>query len=210
MSIYLAGDLHGLYAPLNKFATKHPQDTIIQLGDYGLFDNQKDRKRNLMPNVKFIRGNHDCPEVCKSKPNYLGDFGVYNDIFFISGARSTDISDRTIGVDWWPDEELSYEQLNKVIALYEQVKPDTVISHDAPAAVCNKIIKLKHPNGYPYKPYGMTLAFDQMLEIHQPKRWFFGHHHLKFNTRINNTEFRCVDINEKIWLAPFVKTSYSY
>jgi predicted phosphodiesterase len=200
MGTILVGDIHGSFDRFNKICRKNPSDLIIQLGDYGLFDNEKDRNRRGMRNSKFIRGNHDCPEVCRLKENYLGDYGIFLldgiKIFFISGADSIDKNFRKEGIDWWRDEQLSYEELNKALALYEAEKPDVVLSHDAPARVCKALIGNKFIGGYGYESNATSQALDAMFEIHKPKQWFFGHHHLKFSQEIEGTHFNCLDIFE--------------
>lgn len=209
MAIFLVGDIHREFVQsFNKLALKlnekYANCTIIQLGDFGMYDNEIDRNRKLHPSVKFIRGNHDCPEVCQLKPNYLGDYGVIEiegiKIFFVSGADSVNKNARVMGKNWWPNEQLSYQEFNNVLDLYQQTcavsPPDVVISHDAPARVCEAIIGNKFIGGYSYIPNRTTRALDFLFNIHHPKQWFFGHHHLKFQREIGGTQFRCLDIFE--------------
>lgn len=117
MQFHLLGDIHGDFGFYFQWLSqKDPNDITIQLGDLGLgfydkYDKQYEEGIKKYPNARFLRGNHDSPEVCKKQDAYLGDFGVFKDkIFFISGAWSIDYDCRTPGKDWWRDEEISIFQ----------------------------------------------------------------------------------------------------
>ena len=126
------GDNHSQFATysyiLFKMQHKGGQigvDCSLQLGDMGIGFNDRDpkfSKDNLswFPEIdlnhKFIRGNHDNPAMCKSHPNYLGDWGYLSDpnIFYVSGGYSVDYMYRTVGVSFWADEELNTEEMQKI------------------------------------------------------------------------------------------------
>jgi hypothetical protein len=136
---------------------------------------------------------------------YLGDYGWFTHIvygqllkfFFLAGAWSIDAAKRTDGVDWWHDEELSMADLSKAQEIYEDVKPDVVISHECPQVAGQYMIdgvigRLGTPRTY---NKSRTSTFLQALwEFHQPKKWYFGHHHMNKAFKIGETSFRCVDI----------------
>jgi predicted phosphohydrolase len=190
MEILLIGDIHGDFVNYYKIINNFKNFKSIQLGDMGIgFGIEQDhaKKFPIPLKHKFIRGNHDNPSVCRKHKNYLGDYGITKDgIFYVSGAFSIDKEQRTIGIDWWDDEELSIRQMEDVISLYEKEKPEFVISHSQPNEfvdeVCSPNFKSKTQD-----------CFSEMFKIHQPEKWISGHLHKNVKMFIQNTEFICVD-----------------
>jgi predicted phosphodiesterase len=190
----IVGDVHGNFRTY-RHNLMTDKDISVQLGDFGLgFVGHKDPKY-IPENWYFIRGNHDNPEVCKKYPNYLGDFGykklsdhLYGlDFFFVSGAWSIDQHLRTIGVDWWKNEELSIPQGQECLNLWEELKPDICLSHDGPDVATDKY---KFGQKIPTRT-GQLL--QQMFEIYKPKVWCFGHYHIDDHFTIDGTEFHVLD-----------------
>ena len=84
-------------------------------------------------------------------------------------------------------EELSYEELDKLINIAEIAKPRVMVTHDCPTSVLDKIF------GYPYIIKTRTgQALDTILELCKPKLWIFGHHHLNKDKVIDGTRFICL------------------
>jgi predicted phosphodiesterase len=193
------GDIHGrikeYLAVLKKHRIRLPYDHTIQLGDFGAGFVEIPK---LYEEDHFIRGNHDDPAKCKLSSNYLGDYGYKEidgiKIFFVSGAWSIDAAYRTPMKSWWPDEELSYPELISAMELYEEVKPNIVLTHDGPNDATIEIIK-KHGSlfgtsvVYPTRTGG---ALTRMFETHQPDKWFFGHWHQDWKQKIGHTKFQCL------------------
>ena len=199
MNLHLIGDIHGMfeeyYQPILREIGDEPS---IQLGDMGVgFPDTKFPP--LAAQAKFIRGNHDNPDVCRAHPNYLGEYGYIDDwdLFYLSGAWSIDWDMRKPGVTWWWDEELSIRELNKALDLYEKVKPSIVVSHDCPEIA--KISMLLHIQGRNFynAPTRTNQILQAMFEIHQPSNWFFGHYHSSRRFQIHETTFRCVAEGEQ-------------
>ena len=201
MSIIIIGDVHGYTKTYQKWLRQNldPSQRTIQIGDMGLgFAGVG--LHPMADNHKFFRGNHDNPQKCREHRNYLGDYGYLEEdgIFWIAGAWSIDRAYRVEGISWWPDEELSYDELGNAIALYEKVRPRFVLSHEAPS-VAGKV--LLHGQLGPYFTAKLACsmsrtaeAMQQMLDIHQPERWIFGHYHLheEFFAPGYTTKFRVV------------------
>jgi predicted phosphodiesterase len=183
--ILLISDVHGKWDRLNKLIEENKDTQIIQLGDLGIGFQGFDYPESFPDNFRFIRGNHDNPEVCREHPNYLGDYGQAGDLFYISGAYSLDHALRSEGVDWWPEEQLSYQELQNMIDLYVKVKPKYVISHDCPDIVCTE---LYGENRFPNRT---QQALQVCIEEHQPHKWVFGHHHVDYRSIMQGTEFIC-------------------
>jgi hypothetical protein len=207
--IQLVGDVHGEFSRFQKLINSF-KGLTIQLGDLGIgfihkyvnpafcidpnapyyltkvTDFQCNREQMV-----FIRGNHDNVKMCRDHHNYLGEFGVFKDIFYVSGGWSIDRAWRKEGLDWWADEELSMEQSYKALEMYAQVKPEIVISHDCPSS----ILALIHSQVIETRT-GQLL--ESMLKEHRPKQWYFAHHHKGWQGDIEGTHFRCLDCFETV------------
>jgi hypothetical protein len=155
--------------------------------DYTTLDNVEPDKH------KIVGGNHDNYDRIINIPHYLGDFGhsCLNGInfFFYRGAYSIDRQYRTVGIDWWEQEQVSIDQFMKARELYREVKPDIVLTHDCPDEVSFRLLK---PDQRKYE--NLTgWALQELFNIHQPKKWRFGHYHKSWNMNINGTDFRCLN-----------------
>jgi hypothetical protein len=94
----------------------------------------------------------------------------------LGGAVSVDKALREEGVSWWPQEEITREQADAVIAAGHA---DVVIAHDAPSSV---------PMTFPEKPAAWDWADIRRSEAHRelaeeirqgitPSWWLNGHYH---------------------------------
>lgn len=180
--MHFIGDIHGDYTRYQSLIQSI--ESSIQLGDMGIGFVEFPA---IDPRHRFIRGNHDNPTLCQSIPNYMGDFGFDGEVFFVSGAASIDRHIRTIGVDWWPEEQLSYTQSIECLELYESIKPDIVVSHDCPLVVKTQLVGSSICNS----PDSTTLLLNELLDIHTPYLWVFGHHHKTIRIDMG-ARFQCV------------------
>jgi predicted phosphodiesterase len=197
MKLCVIGDIHGEFIKYKEILDKVPDDSLsIQLGDIGLGSGVDHFFPEHKSNNKFVRGNHDNPEICRTKESYLGDYGFKEGIFYISGAFSIDYMYRKIGRDMWEDEQLSMEQLQKAIELYEKCKPEIVVSHECPNSVSNRVIF----SNVDYGRERTSMAMETMFDIHQPKIWCFGHYHDNRYFKIDKTEFHCIGMLEHKYL----------
>jgi hypothetical protein len=206
MKTRLIGDIHGKWLQYQNVIS-NPNDacsTSIQIGDFGWGFGQRqeyvDQTLNFMNsgNHRFIRGNHDNPEVCRTIPGYIEDGTVEGDTMFIGGAWSIDNPNagpgwyrRSEGYDWWPDEQCNDEQFEKFIDTYSKVKPKIMVTHDCPKSVSAQLFDIGTLHK-PYYPNRTAEAFQIMFEIHQPERWYFGHWHIDAEMMINGTMFQCI------------------
>lgn len=201
MKIRFIGDIHGAFKTFVE--SLNPKLTTIQVGDMGcgfpylLGRTSAPDKAMTAGKHFFIRGNHDDVEICRLSPHFIedGTFWEEHKIFFLGGAFSIDRGYRIEGVDWWATEELTYNELQDKIDLYEKLKPDIVVTHDAPWPVCQAI--LLSENRIPLGNVSRTSqALTAMFERHKPKQWFFGHWHTSFVRTMDGCRFRCLNINE--------------
>lgn len=204
MKRVLVGDLHGVFGNIPYLRKLHADaDEIIIVGDMGVgFPGPQDDMLRKMaaeitekPFVRFIRGNHDNPETCRTFTEggitWIPDGHVEDGILFIGGAWSIDYGFRTPGVNWWFDEELNEEEWDTIFRDLED-KFDgihTVITHDAPARVVHMVLGA----GKTIFKTRTSMNLDMLLNrLPRVKLWVFGHYHEYTDFRKGNTRFVCL------------------
>ena len=202
--ITLIGDVHGKYEHYHKIVRqteRHPY--TLQIGDFGFkYDTLKnvDSTRHLI-----LPGNHDHYDTCYNHPHFLGDYGYTSlnriDFFYYRGAYSIDRQYRTIGIDWWENEQVNIDQFMKARELYRDIKPEVMITHDCPQDIA---LQMLEPGQRVYENI-TSWALQELYNIHQPKLWFFGHWHRSVKIQHGNTQFVC--LNE---LETYTLTKDSY
>lgn len=190
--ITVIGDVHGKYDRYYKIVRQTEQyPYTIQLGDFGFkyetLKNIDSTKHLILP------GNHDNYHICYRYPHFLGDYGYtsLNNVkfFYYRGAYSIDRQYRTIGIDWWENEQVSIDEFMRARQLYREIQPEIVITHDCPEQIAYQMIDetqrvYQNMTGW---------ALGEFLNIHQPKLWIFGHWHKSRQIDYNNTKFVCLD-----------------
>lgn len=195
------GDVHGHLYEFKLVVESKPKDIdkIIQVGDFGIGFGQSDYWHESLDeymienNIYFLRGNHDNPTQCGEMQNNLMA-GQHKDFFVIPGAWSIDYAYRTEGISWWKDEELSYEELDRMLSIYNLVRPRVMVTHDCPLSVSNKLFieRGKSFSGMQYKTRTGS-ALEEMFKLHKPKLWLFGHWHCDVDEVIDGTRFICLN-----------------
>lgn len=197
------GDVHGLVHELSELLqnTSDVVSEVFQVGDMGVGFGEseywRDRLNGMLEakNARWIRGNHDNPSVCKEMTTWIPDGTVKNDMMFIGGAWSIDRAHRTEGVNWWPNEELSMQELYDMIDLYEVVRPKIMVTHDAPTSAATQMFFTENRPiaKFPQTNTRTAEALETMFQIHQPKLHVFGHWHYDVDKTINGTRFICLN-----------------
>ncbi len=185
------GDVHGKFDKLKivvKHLTKeHPEQTILQVGDYGIGFGPQPPK-NLGKNFKFFPGNHDDRKLCLKDPHCLGNFGHITEesVYYISGAYSPDRAMRIEGINWWANEELTENELNLAGVGVETLCPKIIVTHDFPRCII--------PDLFGYNPYHSRTGvyLEAIFAKYQPKYWVGGHHHKNVQKEIGGTRFICL------------------
>lgn len=194
MKIRFIGDVHGkVQQYIEVLDDEGDYDYSIQVGDMGIgfvnFPTFQEPIKDF-----FIRGNHDNPEICKLKNNYIQD-GHYDDqlsMMFVGGADSINKAWRTIGIDWWDNEQCSFDEFTKIYDNYEFYKPRVMVTHDCPQSI------VQHLNMRAVEDQPLTRqALQAMLEVHRPELWVMGHWHKSLDITIDGTRFIC--LNELEW-----------
>lgn len=227
----IIGDLHGTYPEIlykiKKFGLE--KTSLIQVGDWGLgfqhkaldikalsqIDNFLREKENYL---YILRGNHDNKWFWDYRDTFnfhhlklVQDYEVIEienrKVFFIGGGISIDRLRRTIGKDFWPDEEIRFDESLLKLSCTQGI--DIAISHIAPGEawpytfdpiVLNFIVKEMEA--------GRDLAGDLknerqiMSKIYSSikaagcKEWYYGHYHESHMEEKDGLIFRCVAIQE--------------
>jgi predicted phosphodiesterase len=200
--LYGIGDVHGKIREYEELIKKireshNNQEDIytFQVGDMGVgFKGVFAPK--VGPNDLWIAGNHDDALVCEKCPGNLGDFGCREigdqKVFWVRGADSYDKMYRKEGISWWAYEELTYPQLMEAIELFIKEKPDIMITHDCPAFLYPILMHMQNRD-LRANLSKTPLALNNMFEIHQPKQWLFGHHHISYSSMQAGTKFTCLN-----------------
>lgn len=146
MELHFVGDIHGQFKAFkNTIAHIPEEDTIIQVGDFGLWPHLKESwlSANITRKVYFIDGNHDhhpsllhLKEETEIWPNAIyiprGTVWVHHGkttILFLGGAGSVDYKWRHRNIDYFPDlEEIRQEDIDKI----PDWKFDLIVSHTPP------------------------------------------------------------------------------
>lgn len=181
----LVGDVHGkssqYHSILDAYAFTGETESV-QLGDMG-FDYE--HLSRLDPEKhRFIPGNHD--NYAALPKHSLGDFGEYKKFFFVRGGESIDVRRRTLGIDFFHEEQLNWSQANEALNMWKDSKKRVILSHECPASIC------EHIHERLFSPSFTAKLLDAMLEANRPKFWFFGHHHKSFDKTIDGTRFICL------------------
>lgn len=188
--IIFLGDVHGNMNRCVEVANAHPDKTIIQIGDLGIgFIPSEFWICNLPDNFRFFVGNHDSRQESYKIPNCLGDYGEYKGIFFVSGASSHDRNSRMIGINWWDDEELSYDECYNCLDAWDKSKCDIIATHDCPQSFAEKFFNIKDKSK-------TRIMLDRIIEIRKPKHWIFGHHHKDFDFKHDDIMFHALGIDK--------------
>jgi len=184
------GDVHGHFDAY--LALIEGVNKSIQVGDMGIGFGKTFPKPSM--NHRFFRGNHDNPNACAKISNWIKDGTMLDGVFCLGGAWSIDFEWRqyyemsTGRKIWWPNEECSVPKLQKIIDYYEEVKPEMVATHDCPTIMAYEI-----HSQHEWDKSKTRQALDRMFEIHKPKLWIHGHHHMNLMRDIEGTRFVCLD-----------------
>jgi predicted phosphodiesterase len=185
-SFLVVGDIHGQFRVLKQIAETNPDKIIIQIGDFGVGFISNDILEEHMPaNVRFFVGNHDSRQEANKLAFCLGDFGEYEQFFFVSGANSIDKDIRTPGLNWWHDEELNYKQCNDCLKAWKKSKLEILLTHDCPQSIAENYFLI-------YDKSDTRILLEEMIKARKPKRVIFGHHHKKFKVIKDNIEYICL------------------
>jgi hypothetical protein len=194
----LLGDIHGDWNYLQKIVNSNSNKSIICLGDFGYWPNTEIWPPNITSTtpIYFIDGNHENFWAMKDNDLLLWEEPkkVRGNIYYLSrgltfkledknilccgGGESIDRLYRTIGQNWFPEESISYTDVQKCIEKIKDEEIDLVITHAAPS--CFKIeTKI---NLFPINKSPSENNLNYLVEAivkYQEKMplWVFAHYH---------------------------------
>lgn len=216
--ILMVGDLHantGVAFQAIDRAAELDADVILQVGDFGFWPRQQSG-RSFLTKVEarlarrdlelwWIDGNHEDFDRLDARPispdgrrkisrhiwhlprGFRWQWGVSTWVA-AGGAISVDQYGRAKGLSWFPEEALTDEQADDVIAAGPA---QVLVSHDAPLGV--PYLWARYRQDQPawkrgsFWPTGLVMASDEhQARIHrivegiQADRVFHGHHHVRY------------------------------
>ena len=184
----IIGDVHGKTQQYKEIVDSCK--CSICVGDFG-FEKEWDWLDGGIKNPMYSHfinmGNHDYIPYADSHYASLGNWNFFEglSIFTVRGAFSIDRVYRTEGIDWFPNEELTYQEGLECFDRYLEIKPKIVISHDCPQFLRFRWFGI-------YEKSNTSNLLQAMWEVHKPQLWIFGHHHESRNQIIDGCQFRCL------------------
>ena len=210
--IYILGDIHGYWDRLNEFldiyCNKNRKVAVIVCGDFCFWEEAAPLKDIIIPDgveIYACPGNHENWDVLDTygynitemAPNiYYMPFGsiitfINNNLkvawnfMFCGGADSIDKNHRIPHVSWWPQEVISYKDMEQLDSAEEI---DVIISHTAPTLFD---LGNHYKNTNTYKDPSRD-ALDTVLDLYKPDMWFFGHYHMLKHGKYAETLWTCL------------------
>lgn len=176
-------------------------DLLIVCGDLGVvWGSAEDTRKNIARllsypfNIAFIDGNHEnynllstfpCKKVFGARCHVLSPKLVHlmrgqvytiegRTFFTMGGAHSVDKSTRLIGVDWFPDEVPSRQELQRGFDSLDRHgnQVDFILTHDAPLFASKELYAKNSLISHDLNQY-----LDIIADTVQRRAWFCGHHH---------------------------------
>lgn len=218
--IGILGDIHSEWIVLHKIVERSIfsfNDTLIQVGDFGVYPTTLKTLRAQFPDgfpckVLIVDGNHENFDIInqwsKEEPTEFHKNFFYvprgyvttieNELFgFLGGGESIDKAWRTPGYDWFMEERIQAEDVEKLIQNVKNRKLDVLITHASPEFV-NRIHFSKLREEDWQLPLGWidesAVRINKIHSVIHPKKHYCGHMHRS----ITHGNVRIVDINELI------------
>ena len=184
--------------PEQKTLTK--SDYVIICGDAGIvWDGGKEDQywqnwletRNFT--TLFVDGNHENFDMLDNMPTKEWNGGLVHEVqpsvlhlmrghvfeiggvklFAMGGAASHDRWNRKIRVSWWPQEEITTQDMRTAMVNLDRHSwnVDIVISHCAPATIEKKLSSW-------YDATNSSYFLEDLRHQVEFKKWYFGHYHI--------------------------------
>lgn len=111
-------------------------------------------------------------------------------ILTIGGAFSVDKSSRTPGVSWWPQEDITPEEINNcwaVVDKYDRVF-DFILTHTCPSRLISSFIHLSALNSGRVFNDRTAQFLDDIDNAIEFQEWHFGHMHTDYRLESNRSD----------------------
>jgi len=207
----VVGDVHGSWSQMEK-AIRHAKelelDTIFQVGDYGIWHNDKgflNQQQHLLEQwdiqLLFIDGNHEnFPRLYEKKilddgTRYVrenithvprGSRWEWHGLTFLAlgGAASIDKGHRVVGRSWWPEELITVED---IIKAQSGGPVDVMLTHDSPRTAPNSVTDDFRGQMEAIEYFGEQAMADcidhrdrlaEVTNVTTPRLLIHGHYHM--------------------------------
>lgn len=110
-------------------------------------------------------------------------------VMFIGGALSVDKQWRTVGLDWFPEEQITHGEIYNL----PDEEVDIIISHTCPMEFNDKIPQVTNDK---FKD-SSQVALSSVLLKYRPKKWFFAHFHVSKEGMFEQTYWRCLNMSSE-------------
>lgn len=213
--IYIVGDLHGDFMKLARIKEHLTSDDIvIQVGDFGWYPTVIQEWKSLFDDypckIYAIDGNHEdfvyLSQFSKDTPTEVLPNLFYvprgtvmeieGQLFgFLGGGESVDKAWRVENVSWWKEEQITDDDVQKLITNVAGRTLDYLITHVPP-----KFTILSHFGPFDTKYWGLPddwedISAEKVSKVYwelRPRNLLCGHMHRS----IIDGSIRIVDINE--------------
>lgn len=217
--IYIVGDLHGNFARLDNIKQYlTPDDILIQVGDFGFYPEIMKEWKNFFSELPCklyaIDGNHEdfvyLSQFSKNEPTeilpnlFYVPRGTVMEIEgwlfgFLGGGESVDKAHRVENVSWWKEEQITDDDVQKLLHNVNGRTLDYLITHVPP-----KFTILSHFGPFDTKFWGLPddwedISAQKISQVYwtlQPRNLLCGHMHRSVRDGI----IRIVDIDEVVSL----------
>ena len=207
MRTLITGDVHNEFARLNDLINKKKPNGVICCGDFGYWPkfvnsgNTEPVSNVKLQGAEWVRwcdGNHEDFWSLKQRESDEIEPGIFymprgsiftlpdgRVIMFMGGGRSVDKLYRKLGVDWFPEEEITQSDLNDL----PDVNVDIFITHTCPVELVKPLAKrYSMMGGMDKDEEPSNYALTALWEHYQPDLWFFGHWHQYGEYRLEKTK----------------------
>ena len=131
--------------------------------------------------LKALTNNEICPNVFYMPRATTSTLPDGRKILFIGGAESGDIESRKLGFDWFREEKITRNDIDRITAQ----NIDIVISHTCPREFLNEL-----PSPSLEKINDQSVDYlSEILYKYKPSLWYFGHFHLCKKGTYKNTKW---------------------
>lgn len=203
------GDLNSVKYAL-QIAVERGCEVVIQVGDFGFgWDLHRDpgeqfpqRVNALAKNSRisflWLDGNHEnfdaleeIVDTTSPNPQQMGSnlhylprgctFEIAGVTFLaLGGAYSIDKDHRVHGVSWWPQETITYRDVDRALAAIDSNgRPDVMVTHDVPEGVFPYELFLHGKHGHESR--NNREAVRAVYEAARPKLLLHGHMHVRYD-----------------------------
>ncbi|MCP4477389.1 MAG: hypothetical protein GY818_04795 [Planctomycetaceae bacterium] len=204
------GDSHGKFHNFNNIVVEALSALsgvdvaeVISVGDFGYWPRLGLTYRKcgaFEQPVRWIDGNHeDHMKLSHAEfPNSLWECShiprgtIDGGVFFMGGATSIDAALRTIDIDWFEEENISYADFYRVEATLQERADEVNVmcAHDSVMSAYDRLIC---GNKGERRSDCNAEALEQLFGMAKPKAYVHGHHHVSDRYQIDGTEFASLD-----------------